>query len=80
MGGGGWGDLFSYLFVVTNFPKIVNYFIFEQVQEKFEPIDKRIIVLFTQKVLSELSEIGLLIRVWESEIGQPRSGIRKNLP
>ncbi len=61
--------MLSYIFWNHKFYKIEYYFISEQVQKKFEPIDKEII-FFTQKIVTKLSEI------WA---GDPGSESRKTL-
>ncbi len=57
----------NFFFQAINFTKL-NYFIFEMLKKKIWASFQRIIELFTQKIITKLSEIW----VWD-----PRSGIRK---
>jgi hypothetical protein len=58
----------SYHFCSNKYHKIKNYFIFEQVKKKLWVNLQIILVLFTQKIVIQLSKIWVL---------DPRSGIRK---
>ncbi len=69
----GWKKNLSYLFFgAKNFTKL-NYFIFEMLKKKIWANFQRIIELFTQKIVTKLSKIG----VWDpgSEIRDP--GVKK---
>ncbi len=56
-------------FCSYKFHTIVNYFIFEMLKKKIWANFQRILELFTQKIVTELSKIWVWIR-------DPRSGIR----
>jgi hypothetical protein len=55
---GGGGEIF-YLtsFSSHKFRRIENYFIFKQVEKKFEPLDKELKCFLPKKIVSKLSKI-----------------------
>jgi hypothetical protein len=57
-------------FVATNFTKLKNYLIFKMLKKKIWANFKKIIELFTPKIVTKLSKYGFGIQ-------DPRSGIRK---
>ncbi len=62
--------LLSYLICSHKFHKIENYFSFELQKKKILTNFQRILELFTQKIVTML---------WKIWVGDPGSGIRKNL-
>jgi hypothetical protein len=71
----GWKKIYCHNFLCSHkFHKIENYFSFEVLKKKILANFQRIIELFTQKIVTKLSKIG----VWDpgSEIRDPGSEIR----